>query len=150
MLSNGQQSCGGGCPYGHGRRSKPAGVHIFGQQESNFGDRYVGWLGIPRYVLQLLDEADQTSLEKAIGRCGLEVLAQSFASLTAHKLISHMLVHVQVEAGYLEGPTQIAGGYIKDRLAAKYVEARDSHVEHFLAASGDTADPESGRLIHVP
>ena len=119
---------------------KAAGIHIFGQQESDFRDRYKSWLGIPRYVLQLLDVADQNSLEKVIDRCSLEVLAQSFTSLTAHKQISDKLVHVQVEEGYLKGPTQIAGGYVEERLVAKYVQARDSDVEHFLAASGGNAD----------
>lgn len=119
---------------------KAAGVHIFGQQESDFGARYDRWLGIPRFVLQLLDEAYQNSLEEAIDQCSLEVLAQSFTGLTAHKQISHKLVHVQVRKGYLRGPTQIAGGYIEDRLVAKYVLARDADLERFLAASGGNAD----------
>ena len=124
---------------------KAAGVHIFGQQESDFGARYERWLGIPRYVLQLLDEADQESLEEAIDQCSLEVLAQSFTSLTAHKQISDKLVHVQVEEGYMKGPTQIAGGYVMERLVAKYVGAMDSEVEHFLAASGGNADAAAFR-----
>lgn len=119
---------------------KAAGVHIFGQQESDFGARYDRWLGIPRFVLQLLDEAYQNSLEEAIDQCSLEVLAQSFTGLTAHKQISHKLVHVQFWKGYLRGPTQIAGGYIEDRLVAKYVLARDADLERFLAASGGNAD----------
>ena len=119
---------------------KAAGDHIFGRQESDFANRYERWLGIPRYVFQLLDEADQNSLEEAIDHCSLDVPAQSFTSLTAHKQISHKLVHIQVKAGYLEGPTQIAGGYIKDRLVAKYVQAKDSEVTHFLAASRGNAD----------
>ena len=128
---------------------KAAGVHIFGQQESDFRDRYERWLGIPRYVLQLLDVADQSSLEKAIDQCSLEVLAQSLTSLTFHKQISDKLVHVQVKAGYLKGPTQIARGYIMDRLVAKYVQAKDSDLERFLAASGYNADAAAfrGKLL---
>ena len=119
---------------------KAAGIHIYGQEEAEIRERYERWLGIPRYVLQLLDEADQNGLDKAIDQCSLDVLAQSFTSLTAHKQISHKLVHVHVKDGYLEGPTQIVGGYVEDRLIAKYVQAKDSDVEHFLAASGGNAD----------
>ena len=124
---------------------KAAGVHIYGQPESEFRERYERWLGIPRYVLQLLDEADQNLLDEAIDQCSLEVLAQSFTSLTAHKQISHKLIHVQVKGGYLKGPTEIAGGYIEERLVAKYVQAKDSDVEHFLAASGGNADAAAFR-----
>lgn len=124
---------------------KAAGVHIFGQQESDFRVRYERWLGIPRYVLQLLDVAYQNSLDRAIDQCSLEILAQSFTSLTAHKQISDKLVHTQVKAGYLEGPIQIAGGYVEDRLVSKFVQAKDSDVEHFLAASGFNADAAAFR-----
>lgn len=143
---------------------KAAGVHIFGQQESEFRERYERWLGIPRYVLDLLDEAYQNSLDRAIDQCSLEIMAESFTSFTAHKQMSHKLVHVQVQKGYLEGPTKIAGGYIVERLIAKYVQAKDSD-EHFLAAwrqyrccsiqgqnlreEESIPDPVRGRLIHV-
>ena len=119
---------------------KAAGVHIFRQQESDFRERYERWLGIPRFVLQLLEVAYQESLEEAIDRCSLDILAHCLTSLTAHTQISDNLVHIQVKEDYLKGPTQIAGGYIKDRLAAKYVQAEDSYIEHFLAASAYNAD----------
>ena len=126
---------------------KAAGVHIYGQPESECGERYERWLGIPRYVLQLLDVADQKLLDEAIDLCSLKILAQPFISLTAHEQISHKLLHVQVQVkkGYLKGPTEIAGGYIEERLVAKYVQAKDSDVEHFLAASGGNANAAAFR-----
>ena len=81
---------------------KLAGVHIFGQQEAEFMPRFERWLGVPRYVLQLTDDADQNSLDKAINECDIDILKQSYTSLTTHKHFSHKLIHVQMLPGSLK------------------------------------------------
>lgn len=112
---------------------RAAGIHILGQQEADFRERYERWLGIPCYVHQLLDEADQSTLDDAIDQCGMELLKQSYTSLTAH---NHKLIHQQVQPNYLKGRAEIVKGYTEDRLIAKYVNEQDNEVGQFLQQVG--------------
>ena len=124
---------------------KTAGVHIFGQQEAEFMPRYERWLGVPRYVLQLTDNADQNSLDKAINECDIDKLKQSCTSLTTHKHFSHKLIHVQVLPGCWEGAVEIVKGYVDNAVLTKFLRAKDSEMEQFLESSAGSPDLQSFR-----
>lgn len=126
---------------------RAAGVHIFGNQEAEFMPRYERWLGVPRYVLQLTDEANQSSLDDAINECDIAILKQSYTSLTTHKNFSHKLIHVQVGPNYLKGPVEIVKGYVEDALLTKFLRAKDSEMEQFLESGSPDLQSFRGKIF---
>ena len=110
--------------------------HIFSDQlKRDVEDRYSRWGGIPRYVLQKPDAGDQDLLQAAVDSCSLSDLAQSITDLTKASEMSHRLVHLTVEEGYLEGPVKFASQWVQDELMSKHWNFEVHKVHDFLAAS---------------
>lgn len=111
--------------------------HIFSSQpEADVASRYSRWGGIPRFVLQKTDAADQALLQKALNDCSLGDLTSSMTGLSCASKISHRLLHLTVEAGYLEGPMVFASDWVQGEVISRYLQFRQHEVHDFLAASG--------------
>ena len=111
--------------------------HIFSSQPAaDVASRYSRWGGIPRFVLQKTDAADQALLQKALNECSLGDLTNSMSNLSSGSKISHRLLHVTVEADYLEGPVVFASDWVKGEVISRYLQLRQHEVHDFLVASG--------------
>lgn len=125
-----------------------AGTTIFQQEEAEIRSclgRFDKWHGIPRFVLQQINQEHQDSLDEAIRECSISTLKNSFTKLTADRAISHKLIHVTVRPGFFKGPSVLVEGYVLNSLIAKYAESTDREVEDFLASSGGNTNIASFR-----
>ena len=111
--------------------------HIFpSQPETDVAGRYSKWGGIPRFVLELTDAADQALLTEALNGCSLSDLASSMTNLSTATTVSHRLLHQTVDAEYLKGPVVFASDWVLREVASRYQQFRQHEVHDFLAASG--------------
>ena len=92
--------------------------------------------GIPRYVLQLTDVGDQALLKTALQGCSLRGLPCSMSDLSSASNISHMLLHLTVKDGCLEGNVVFASDWVQGELISRYLQFRRREVHDFLAVSG--------------
>ena len=84
------------------------------------------------------------TLDKAISEATLELLKQSYTSLTAHKDFGHKIILLQLRD--LEGAAElVVKGFTEDVPFRKYVWSSSLSVDQLLAASGFDADLESSR-----
>ena len=113
--------------------------HIFSRQpEADVASRYSRWGGIPRFVLQKTDAANQDLLTEALNSCSLSDLdlTSSMTNLNTASKVSHRLLHLTVEAGYLKGSVEFASDWVQGELIGRYLQIRQHEVHVFLAASG--------------
>lgn len=105
--------------------------------EAEVTDRFIKWGGIPRFVLQLTDAADQDFLRKGVSACSIRDLEAGMSSISsASPQIAHMLLHVTVTAGYLKGPVVFASEWVEEQLARNLIQSKCREVEDFFASSG--------------
>ena len=110
--------------------------HIFiSQCKEDVDRRYSEWGGIPRFVFQKIDMADQALLEDALHSCSLNDLAGSITNPSTASRISHRLLHLTVKAGYLKGPVVFASDWVEGEVISRYSQYKQREVQDFLAAS---------------
>jgi len=110
--------------------------HIFSSQlEADVASRYSKWGGIPRFVLQKTDAADQALLTKALNSCSLTFLTSSMVNLSTASKFSDMLLHLTMEAGYLKGPVVFASDWVQGEVISRCLQHGRHEVHNFLAAS---------------
>ena len=110
--------------------------HIFiSQPKEDVDSRYSEWGGIPRYVFQKTDMADQALLEDALDSCSLNDLAGSITNPSTASSISHRLLHLTVKAGYLKGPVVFASDWVEGEVISRYSQYKQREVQDFLAAT---------------
>jgi len=111
--------------------------HIFSSQlEADVASRYSKWGGIPRFVLQLTDAADQDLLTEALDSCSLNFLTSSIINLSTASKFGDMLLHLTVDTGYLKGPVVFASDWLQGELISRCLQLGQREVHNFLAASG--------------
>ena len=111
--------------------------HIFiSQTKSDVAARFSRWGGTPRFILQLPDTAHQAMLQEALASCSLGEMINSMTNICSATEISRRLVHLTVDAQYLEGPAQFASEWVKEQLIGRYVQSRSRKVCDFLRGSG--------------
>ena len=131
--------------------------HIFSSQlKADVASRYSRWGGIPRFVLELTDEADQALLTEALDACSINGLTSSMINLSTASKVSHRLLHLSVKAGYLKGPVMFASDWVQGELISRYLQLRQHEVHDFLVASGGVPSVAAfrgalwERYAHVP
>ena len=106
------------------------------QHETDVVSRFSRWGGIPRFVLQKTDAADQALLEDAMYKCSLHELASSMTDPSSASRVSHRLLHLTVDAGYLKGPVVFASKWVEEEIISRYSRGKQHEVHDFLTASG--------------
>lgn len=108
------------------------------QPKTEVDDRLKRWGGVPLFVLQKTDLADQAMLQDALNSCSLSNFVSCMADLSHASGFTHMLLHQTVSAGYLRGPVEFALEWLKEELVARYMQFDQREVQRFLATSGGT------------
>ena len=110
--------------------------HIFSRHpETDVASRYSKWGGIPRYVLQKTDAADQDLLQKALNCCSLDNVTCGMESISRASDFTHFLLHLTVEAGYLAGPVVFASDWVQGEVISRCLKFRRDDLRHFVAGS---------------
>ena len=107
--------------------------HIFSRHpEADVASRYSKWGGIPRYVLQNTDAADQDLLQIALNCCSLDNVTRGLESISCASDFTHFLLHLTVEAGYLAGPVVFASDWVQGEVISRCLKFRR---DDFVAGS---------------
>jgi hypothetical protein len=59
------------------------------------------WGGVPRYIFEKLDKADQALLDAEIGKTNLGKLIAAAGAPESHQSASHKLLHMRVDSDFL-------------------------------------------------
>ena len=111
--------------------------HIFSTvQEAEVRQKFSVWGGIPRFVLQFTDMEHQRLLDKAVKDCSITDLATCMQDISKATKASHRLLHMSVDADYLEGPVVFASAWVRDSLIQAYLQGQQQQVRAFMEASG--------------
>ncbi len=113
------------------------------QPKTEVDDRLKRWGGVPLYVLQRTDPANQAMLVDALNSCRLSNLVRCMTDLSHASGSTHMLLHQRVSAGYTKGPVEFASYWVKEELVARYLQFDHREVQWFLATIGMTPTIEA-------
>ena len=101
-------------------------------------EAYSRWGGIPRFVLEKLDDASaQTELEEAIAGCDLRRLMESVGAIDSAPDASHRILHILTTPKYLKSSVEFGSDHIVARIAELFKTRQ--RAEFFSFVSCETA-----------
>lgn len=103
------------------------------------------WGGIPRYVLEKLEKADQDLLDADIGKTNLTKLIAAAGAPDSHQSASHKLLHMRVDSDFLTRWMEMASPYVSEKVAYKLWEKEKEALQRFLNVSAGEKGPEAFR-----
>ena len=108
--------------------------------DAELRSRFDRWGGIPRFVLEKLDEANQGLLAQAIASATLPVIMESVGHISAHPEVSHRILHLHVEADFVTTTVRWASTWVAEEVAMRLFQYETNQVIAFLSGAAVSKD----------
>ena len=108
--------------------------------DAELRSRFDRWGGIPRFVLEKLDEANQGLLAQAIASATLPVIMESVGHISAHPEVSHRILHLHVEADFVTTTVRWASTWVAEEVAMRLFQYKTNQVIAFLSGAAVSKD----------
>ena len=107
---------------------------------ADFRSRFDHWGGIPRFVLEKLDVANQRLLVQAIASATLPIIFNSTGHAFAHPEMSHRILHLHVEADFVTTAVRWASLWVAEEVAMRLSEYEQNNLITILSAAAVDKD----------
>ena len=109
-------------------------------QVTDIHSRFDHWGGIPRFVLEKLDDANQRLLVQAIASATLQLITDSVGQTFAHSGVSNQSLHLHVDADFVTTTVRWASIWVAEEVAIRLHQHETNQLKTFLSAAEVSKD----------
>ena len=112
-------------------------------EASEVEERYDRWGGLPRYVLEKIDDDEQETLSAAIARSSVQLVREAMVGCSSLPSVSDLLLHTVVDDNFKHTRTEWASPWVCERFLEKALATEKEPLISFVRVA---RGPELGVL----